>query len=273
MSPEQESGQELDNCTDIYSLAVTLYEALAGHRPGVGAYDPLSQTVEAVPQQIDSLIQDCLVAKEQRLQSAREFSDRLAAALRVRKPLVDVLARGRLYEISLALKDSEFTADSLAQLPEGQRTLLLVKLESIIDSEDESLRFPAAEMLEIMLMKGLRLKGEEYRRIVRPAIIWAFETEYPRGGGASQGRRALQRALSDVCLEAGPEAHTVLREELEQFGEGVDLFAKENWYLHTLRDVLSCLMANSAFTCNTTVIANLLTAINNEQRSREQPSV
>lgn len=270
MSQEQESGDQLDHRTDIFSLGVTFYEALAGHRPGLGIYDALSLAEETIPEQIDSLIQDCLLPRDQRVPSASEFSERLAGALRMRKPLSEVLARGRLYEISLALREEGFTADSLAGLPRGQRALLLVKLESIVCSDDESLSFPCADLLEAMLVKGMLLKPEEYRRIARPAVVWAFEKIYPYPTSPSMGKRSLQDVLKDVCLRAGREAHQVLREELEEFIQKIDLAGKETWYLHSLREVLSALLANSTFTSDPARIASFLTEINEEQRSRER---
>lgn len=86
MSPEQQAGEEVDRRSDIYSLAVTLYEALAGRPIPVGDYEDLSVANEAVPPQIDELIRDCLLPKERRLSSARAFSSRLSSAL---QPLTD----------------------------------------------------------------------------------------------------------------------------------------------------------------------------------------
>ena len=81
MSPEQEAGEPVDKGTDIYSLAITLYEALSTARVPVGDYQALSIANEAIPPQIDDLIQDCLQPKGERVSTAREFASRLAGAL------------------------------------------------------------------------------------------------------------------------------------------------------------------------------------------------
>jgi serine/threonine protein kinase len=270
MSQEQESGEELDNRTDIFSLGVTLYEALAGNRPSLGSYTPLSIKTENIPEQIDSLIQDCLLPRNERVSSAIQFSERITGALKMQKPLSEILSRGRIYELSLVLRDEDFSADTFAALPSGQRTLVLVKIESIINSDDENLVYPGAELLEIMLEKGIRLGKKDYCRIVSPAIVWAFEKDYPTSGGkTSKGRRSLQDKLKDVCLKGNRDAHDVLKSELEKFISAVDLTKKENWFLHAFRDVLSNLLANSCFSNDASKFEKFLTAINTEQLSRE----
>jgi len=158
----------------------------------------------------------------------------------------------------------------LAGLPEGQKALILVKLESIVSSDDESLSFPGADLLEVMLTKGVRLPSEEYRIIVNHAIVWAFDKVYPYPPSPSPGRRSLQEALAAICLTANREAHRVLHEEIEQFIGGVDLAQKETWYLHALREVLSALLANTAFTGQATTIASFLSSVNLEQQSRHR---
>ena len=126
MSPEQQAGEELDPKTDVYSLAVTLYEGLAGHRIPIGDYEELSAVNETIPPQIDDLIRDCLMLRDRRVDSVKNFSDRLSGALRATRPLSEILAHGRLHELAAALQG--LSPDEFIKLPEGQRELILVKL-------------------------------------------------------------------------------------------------------------------------------------------------
>jgi Tol biopolymer transport system component len=88
MSPEQVRGQQPDHRSDIFSLGATLYEMVSGERAfkgdtGVEAlsailkHDPplLSETREAIPASLASVIQHCLEKeRDQRFQSARDLA-------------------------------------------------------------------------------------------------------------------------------------------------------------------------------------------------------
>jgi serine/threonine protein kinase len=121
MSPEQEAGEALDSRTDIYSLAVSFYEVLAGKRIRPGNYEPLAAN-EAIPPLIDDLILDCLEQKERRISSAKLFIARLNGALsQSSKPISDILAHGRLHELATAIEG--LTPSAFAGLPAGQKVL------------------------------------------------------------------------------------------------------------------------------------------------------
>ncbi len=91
MSPEQAEGREVDQRSDIYSLGCTLYEALAGRPPFVGA-TPLSvmyQQVHAqptyirtynnsVPREMWNVLRTCLAKRpEDRYGSAKQLAEDL----------------------------------------------------------------------------------------------------------------------------------------------------------------------------------------------------
>lgn len=88
MSPEQVTGSPLDGRTDIFSLAVVLYELLVGHTPFEGRdfanlmykiahQSPLPPSVAApgVPPTFDAVVAKALAKnREHRYQSAREMA-------------------------------------------------------------------------------------------------------------------------------------------------------------------------------------------------------
>ncbi len=98
MSPEQCSGQKVDKASDIYSLAVCLYETLTGRQPFTGdsaigvmykhIHDPVPQITPQMVERFDPLLQ-ALVDKgmekspEKRFGSMEEFADELAEQIKM----------------------------------------------------------------------------------------------------------------------------------------------------------------------------------------------
>lgn len=97
MSPEQCTGGQIDHRSDIYSLAVTIFESLSGQLPFFGEtyFETMSQKVNAKPrslresrpdldfsEELDGVLKKALEKEpKQRFQSALEFKQALQNAI------------------------------------------------------------------------------------------------------------------------------------------------------------------------------------------------
>ena len=231
----------------------------------VGDYEPLSAGNEAIPPQIDDLIRACLLPKERRLRSTRDFSRELSGALRPSKPLSQVLVHGKLHELAAALE--QFSPIEFVQLPKGQRSLILTKVADIVDSGEANLQYASEQFLELLLNLCVLMEKDDYQEIVVPAILWAFEKQF----NGQIGRDSIRRSLERASHEASGQAYGVLREEFENFLKRTELEDQEEWYLHAVRNVLQNLLANPMCISDESALVEALRKVNQVQRSRWAP--
>lgn len=151
------------------------------------------------------------------------------------------------------------------RLPEGQRALILVKLEDIVSADDPHLLYAAAEFLELLVHLGIMLDKDSYERIAGPAFERAFEYEYD----GRLGRKGLRTAIDMAAAAARGEVFEVLVNAAVKFVQSIPLDEREGWYLHGLRDILQSLLANPACTKGAVEIAGALRAVNKAQRKTQ----
>ncbi|MCL4205664.1 MAG: SUMF1/EgtB/PvdO family nonheme iron enzyme [Pirellulaceae bacterium] len=134
MAPEQASSPDLVTCrADYYSLAVTFYELLTGHRP-VGAWQPPSKTNPSVPPEFDRILETMLQPDPFRR------LDNLPAAMKQVRDLVtpkwSYRYVGRLWLAPVARFAASLAPNWTAQ--EGSRfwNCLIITNESAVPLED-----------------------------------------------------------------------------------------------------------------------------------------
>ncbi len=262
MSPEQEDGKTLDPSDDIYVLGVCLYETLCGHRIAAGDYQELAGKDEAIPPMIDNLIMSCIAEKPSRLQSAKEFRTRLAAAFKFNQPLSSVLAEGQLYDVVAALR--EMTPKDFMQLPPGQRLVLLSRAKDVIAKTDAKLNTARAEFLINLTIIGIQIDPADYKDIIDAALKYGFEVKVD---DRYIGNKAIRAALDEAAGVVGKQNHSTFAGAFMAWVKTRTLAGNEPWFYHALRSVITHLMANPV--CGedeAKKLHEILTEVNNLQR-------
>ena len=241
MSPEQERGEELGPESDIYALAIVLYECLAGFRPTVGEYKQLNSLNEAIPPSVDELILSCLtIDRNKRLKSATEFHRRLIKALLPHTELSETLTQGSLHEIQAAI--SNMSPPEYANLPAGQRRLILSRVSDLVKVDQPRLRNAVALLLAELVRVSYTLSSSHYSFFVQQGMKYGYEVQF---GDQWWGNEQIRKNLNDVIFEVNEETHREISSiVIDLMKNADDLETKSKWYYHDLRILLQHLLAN-----------------------------
>jgi serine/threonine protein kinase len=240
LSPEQQKGEELDASSDIYSLAIVLYECLAGQLPRVGEYHALNTINVAVPPTIDDLVLRCLGDKAQRLNSASDFYKELTKALQPYGSLAEILSHGSIHEIQAALIKME--PRNYAELPIGQQLLIISNVKELIEVDQFNMRSAVASLLSELVRVGYQSRESDYAFVIEHSYHYGYEKQY---NGQRLGNSQLRDSLNQVATISQQSAHQILSEKLLFFLKNLgSLEKKEKWYYHDLKNLLRNLLAN-----------------------------
>ncbi len=206
-APEQvQSGHTADTRADLYSLAVILFESLAGHPPYMGdsvvdivfkhLNDPIPsirRERQDVPAELDTFLRRALAkTPRERFQTPREFINALEEVQRiVRGPTVAMTpVASAPVPASLPVSPS-LPIDAHATLPSARlivsttgQTFTLTKDEMIIGRED-----PKREIRpDIQINDQTMTVGRKHARIVRQNGTWKLIDENSRNKTRLNGK-------------------------------------------------------------------------------------
>jgi TPR repeat protein/tRNA A-37 threonylcarbamoyl transferase component Bud32 len=212
MAPEQLRGEAGDERSDLYSLAIVLYELLTGATPFVADsdYDLMQAHVHAKPQRlvgrvpgldarVDSVLLRGLAKKpEQRYASVREFSDALGAtALRMDAPSM-VLEGTRLMERPAV---AQFAGNSGSF---DRVSRFVDRLVPLLSWAPAGLRVPLVVGVSTFLVAGVLVMGALALMPSPVAEISAKKTL--AAAGAQNAARAPEPSAERVSVPPAPKA-------------------------------------------------------------------
>lgn len=209
MAPEQINGGEINATTDIYSLAIVLYECLAGNKISISEYHKLSTINSEVPDSVDDLITLCVnETQAKRIQTANDFYQRLTSAFNIKRTDgLSVFKEGSLKDICVYLE--QLNAEEFKSIPEGHKSILLARIDDLLACDSYHIRNSIARLLCAIL--NLCHDENSFSSYVKQALKYAFIIEYsPKW----IGNVFLRRKLFDIIPNASLENIKAFEEEI-----------------------------------------------------------
>lgn len=217
MAPEQASGKlgEISNRTDVYSLGATLYALLAGRPPFAGGTlletirqvvrsnpDPLTQIVQTVPQDLETICEKCLAKRpEERYNSAEDVADDLRRYL----DGFPISAR----RVSLAgrlIRWCRRNPLESALLGTTAVAILVGAVVSVIFGIEANRQAAAAKVA----LAEAEANAQDLREAIEEAFVFASESELAKEPGMQTARAVLletaERYYSELARQSPTDA-------------------------------------------------------------------